>query len=172
MKICKHDEGSTVFVCLLCGVSRPTEAYPFPPGPPEVQDREVCQGVAFERKRRRCGGAWTIAGTRMTVNTLVSLHTAGEPLEAIQHWYPHVTLEQVGAAVALPKQLGDRWLDSEDVQEKRPLTFSMRHFRCSLVTAGMVYKHDPSCEHQDEDRDRELRPASGAGGCRLRAGVR
>ncbi len=109
MKICKHDEGATVFVCLLCGVSRPTEAYPFPPGPPDPQP----------------------------YGDLSKTHAAG--------------------VADIYDPLG---LRPEEAQEKRPLTFSMRHFGCSLVTAGMVYKHDPSCEHQDEDRDRELRPAS------------
>ena len=49
----------------------------------------------------------------------------------------------------------------------RPLTFTMRHFGCSMASVGVVYKHASQCEHQDESRDYNTRSGyrSEAGPC-------
>jgi uncharacterized protein (DUF433 family) len=78
-------------------------------GEAKAPDREVCDGIAFERAPGRCGGAWVLAGTRMTVSTIDAMYVAGMSTDAIQKQYPHLTTDQIEAAIALPEQLGSRW---------------------------------------------------------------
>lgn len=79
--------------------------------PDDLVDHAVCQGVAFERKEGRCGGQWTFANSRLTVETIDSWFRANVAPSEIQKQYPHKTIDEIEAAIALPASLGTkRWL--------------------------------------------------------------
>lgn len=48
------------------------------------------------------GGKPIIKGTRITVEMLANEHTAGRTVEQLHYSYPHLTPEQIEAALALP----------------------------------------------------------------------
>jgi uncharacterized protein (DUF433 family) len=53
------------------------------------------------------GGEPVIAGTRVTVETIKAFHRAGVSVEVINEQYPHVTIEDIKAAIAYTPESSD-----------------------------------------------------------------
>jgi len=77
----------------------------------ELLDQAEVNGVKFERKGGRCGGDWTVAGTRMTIRNFVAYANTGRSVASIHDAYPRYTAEQIIASLLVPEEIGPkRWM--------------------------------------------------------------
>jgi uncharacterized protein (DUF433 family) len=71
--------------------------------PSPTQDIAVAPGIVINPERRR--GKPTLAGTRITVEEVLSKLAADWSIEEILNAWPHLTREQVLQAIAYAEQL-------------------------------------------------------------------
>jgi len=59
-----------------------------------------------------------------------------------------------GAPATAPEDAGtSRPVSAEAIPKDLLSPFRHRHLKCSMLSGTRVYKHDPDCQHQDEERD-------------------